>query len=208
MNGNFENMIRRYSEELMKMSKEKTLPDLPEENLQPFFADMTAEEGADDEEADRETTETADTPERTANKNRESISDISGIERTEFYREATESFPPFSLDEPVNSAYFSARVFTGNNAYPIENARVLVTKDDKLFSFLSTDSNGITKKIKLPSYPEANSLNPESNQQYVEYKGEVYAKGFTPKKDLLISAVGGSDIVLDVQMTPEDERVK
>lgn len=64
----------------------------------------------------------------------------------------------------------------------------------------------MTKKILLPAYPEANSLNPESDRQSLDYTGEVYATGFTPKKNLLISAVGGSDIVLDVQMTPISER--
>ena len=105
-------------------------------------------------------------------------------------------------------ATFSARVFTGNNAYPVKDAKVLVVKDDTLFTFLVTDRDGVTKKVRLPSFPEDNSLNPDSNMQRVNYTGEVYATGFTPKKGLLISAVGGSDIVLDVQMTPLSTEVK
>ena len=201
MNGTFENMIKRYSEELLKMNREKILPDPPAEMLVPAFAE--SEENPDDEES-----EDPDPEERTDAEKRQDISDIPGIENADFYRENRDSFPPFSLDEPTDFAYFRARVFTGNNAYPIENARVLVIKDGKLFTFLSTDSDGITKRVKLPSYPEINSLEPESNEQYVEYTAEVYAKGFAPKKNLLVSAVGGSDIVLDVQMTPLDERVK
>lgn len=202
MNGTFENMIKRYSEELLKMNREKTLPDPSAEMLEPVFAEAAAEENADDEETDRETAETM------TDEGRQDISDIPGIENADFFEENADSFPPFTLEEPENFAYFTARVFTGNNAYPIENARVIVIKDDKLFTFLSTDSDGMTKRVKLPSYPEINSLEPESNEQYVEYSAEVYAQGFTPKKDLLVSAVGGSDIVLDVQMTPLDERVK
>lgn len=204
MNGTFENMIKRYSEELLKMNREKTLPDPPVELLEPVFAQASTEESADDEEADRETV----TEETVSEESRQDISDIPGIENADFYRENRETFPPFTLDDPEDFAYFTARVFTGNNAYPIENARVLVIKDDKLFTFLSTDSDGMTKRVKLPSYPEINSFEPENDEQFVEYTAEVYAQGFTPKKDLLVSAVGGSDIVLDVQMTPLDERVK
>ncbi len=201
MNGTFENMIRRYSEELLKMSREKALPDPPEEIVQSAFAESTDEEKSEDEEEEKED-EKADYEEK-----RQDISDIAGIEATDFYRKDTENFPPFSLEEPENFAYFTARISTGTNAFPVENAKVLVIKDDKLFTFLSTDSNGLTKKVKLPSYPEINSFEPESTEQYVEYTAEVYAEGFSPKKNLLVSAVGGSDIVLDVQMTPLDERV-
>ena len=201
MNGTFENMIRRYSEELLKMSREKALPDPPEEIIQTPFTESAAEEGSEKEESEAED-EKADTEEK-----RQDISDIPGIEAADFYRKDTEDFPPFSLEEPENFAYFTARISAGTNAFPVENAKVLVIKDNKLFVFLTTDSDGLTQRVRLPSYPEANSFEPESDEQYVEYKAEVYAEGFSPKKDLLVSAVGGSDIVLDVQMTPLDERV-
>lgn len=205
MNGNFENMIKRYKDELMKMNKEKALPDpepvnvaVPEESISVISPSVNAPE--------EPTEETGEETEDTVITNRADIDDIPGIEKTDFYN-TDENVPDFSLEDPENFAYFSARVFTGNNAFPIENARVLVIRNGKLFSFLSTDSNGVTKRIKLPSFPESNSLDPESTEQYIEYTGEVYAKGFTPKKNLLISAVGGSDIILDVQMTPVEEEV-
>lgn len=213
MNGNFENMIKRYKDELLKMNREKALPD-PEPVTDEVITESTPVSSpaeALSEETTREPVAEPEEPteaqeENTVIRNRADIDDIPGIEQTDFYN-AKANEPDFSLEEPENFARFSARVFTGNNAYPIENARVLVIKNNKLFTFLSTDSDGVTKRIKLPSYPEKNSLNPESDEQYVEYTGEVYAKGFTPKKNLLISAVGGSDIILDVQMTPEEERV-
>ncbi len=206
MNGTFENMIKRYSEELLKMNREKALPDPSAEMSLSVFAQAEPEESEDKEETETDTEAEAD--EAAPEEKRQDISDIPGIESADFYQEDKDSFPPFTLDEPTDFAYFRARVFTGNNAYPIENARVLVIKDGKLFTFLSTDSDGITKKVKLPSYPEINSLEPESDEQYVQYTAEVYAKGFTPKKNLLVSAVGGSDVILDVQLTPLDERVK
>ncbi len=206
MNGNnFESMIKKYADELIKMSKEKMLPDIPEEET----AEGNTEEGFTqteesefipfEKEEEKEEEETAERP---------LTADIPGIKETDFYEEAAEEISPEEENDLTDFAAFSARVFTGNNAYPIENAKVLVVKDDNLYTFLTTDRDGVTKKVRLPSFPESNSLNPESGQRSIEYTGEVYATGFTPKKGLLISAVGGSDIVLDVQMTPISERVR
>ncbi len=206
MNGNnFESMIKKYADELIKMSREKALPDIPEET-----AEQTTEEDTSlTEESELFPFEDEQQEEKEAPAERMAPADIPGIEATDFYEEtAEEILPEEETDEMTGYATFSARVFTGNNAYPIENAKVLVVKDGKLFTFITTDRDGVTKKVILPSFPEDNSLNPDSNMQRVNYTGEVYATGFTPKKGLLISAVGGSDIVLDVQMTPLSAEVK
>ncbi len=195
MNGNnFESMIKKYADELIKMSREKALPDLPEETP----VQEPEENFAVEEESEllpfEEEKETDEVP---------SVDDISNAEDTVFYEETAEEISPEEkAEEMTDYAIFSARVFTGNNAYPIENAKVMVVKDDRLYTFLTTDRDGTTKKLRLPSFPESNSLDPDSEMQAVNYTGEVYATGFTPKKGLLIEAVGGSDIVLEVQMTP------
>lgn len=204
MNGNnFESMIKKYADELIKMSREKTLPDVPEE---PSEQD-TEEKITPPEESALFPFEEVSREEQDNAEKRMSPSDIPGIEATDFFEETAEEILPGQADEMTDYATFSARVFTGNNAYPIENAKVLVVRNDKLFTFLTTDRDGVTKKVRLPSFPENNSLNPDSAMQKTEYTGEVYATGFTPKKNLLISAVGGSDIVLDVQMTPLSDEV-
>ena len=207
MNGNnFENMIKKYADELIKMSREKMLPDISEDEQ---LTEKQEKKSLLTDEGelfpfDKEPTQT----EGTASE-RPTPTDIPGIENTDFYTEAAEEIQSENTaDEPNSYASFSARVFTGNNAYPIKNAKVLVVKDGKLYTFLTTDSDGVTKRIHLPSFPESNSLNPDSENQRVIYTGEVYATGFIPKKGLLISAVGGSDIVLDVQMTPISAEVK
>ncbi len=210
MNGNnFESMIKKYADELIKMSREKILPDIPEEAP---LQEEREEKSPLTEESELFPFEEESTEEKEEYTDRISTADIPGIETTDFYEETAEEILPEAAakeaEEPTAYATFSARVFTGNNAYPIENAKVLVVKDDKLYTFLTTDRDGVTKKIRLPSFPESNSLDPDSNMQRVNYTGEVYATGFTPKKGLLISAVGGSDIVLDVQMTPISTEVR
>ncbi len=186
---NFENMIKKYADELIKMSKEKVLPDA-QEDITDTESEETVEEQSESDfipfEQGRDVSPKEETPENPVTEN-------------EVASNPTEN-------EMTDYANFSARVFTGNNAYPIENAKVLVVKDDSLYTFLTTDKDGTTKKVRLPAFPESNSLNPESDKKSVKYTGEIYATGFTPRKGLLISAVGGSDVVLDVQMTPISER--
>lgn len=111
------------------------------------------------------------------------------------------------LADPDNFAFFSAGVYSGNQAYAIPNAKISIYLDGKLHAFLITDENGKTKKIKLQSYPKLNTFIPESDEQTVDYSADIFAEGFAEKKGLLVSAVGGSDILLNVELTPLSERI-
>lgn len=201
---NIEEMIKEYSRQLMKMKDESKFPQTkenentgeaaePEEEVFSENAEVTEYEII--AEKDETATESAGTE------------DIPDIEDTSFFREITDKTPSFSLKDSENFALFSANVFAGDNTYPVENAKVSVYRDDEIFAFLSTDENGLTKKVKLPSYPEINSLESENQRQSLDYYADVFANGFATQKGLLVSAVGGSDIVLDVSMTPLSDEV-
>jgi hypothetical protein len=112
--------------------------------------------------------------------------------------------PSASLE---NFALFTAKVYSGNQAYAIPNAKISIYLDGKLHAFLTTDENGSTKQIKLEAYPEINSFIPESEEQTIDYYADVFAEGFTERKGLLVSAVGGSDILLNTELTPLSERI-
>lgn len=111
------------------------------------------------------------------------------------------------LADPENFAFFTANVFTGNQAYPVANAKISVYLDGKLHLFLITDDNGQTKTVKLESYPKLNSFIPESTQQTIDYSADIVADGFAERHGLLVSAVGGSDILLSAELTPLSERI-
>lgn len=126
--------------------------------------------------------------------------------------EAESQSPPQSTSDypkasPELYADFQARVFSGEQAYPIEGAKVLIYLEGKLHTFLITNESGETQRVKIEASPEENSLTPNSENQQLDYRADVYADGFTPKKGLLVSAVGKSDILLAVQLTPEPERI-
>ena len=111
------------------------------------------------------------------------------------------------LASPENFALLTAKVYSGSLAYAIPDAKISIYLDGKLHAFLITDENGTTKQIKLESYPKINSFIPESEEQTVDYSADIYAEGFAQKKALLVSAVGGSDILLTTELTPLSERI-
>lgn len=104
-------------------------------------------------------------------------------------------------------ALFTARVFAGDSVYPIPGAKILIYLGKELQAFLITNEEGETPWIRLASYPKENSLEPLNTQQSVDYYADVYAPGFTERKGLLVSAVGGSKIILRVPLTPQEERI-
>ena len=124
--------------------------------------------------------------------------------------EDKENISPVSdipLANPENFALFTAKVYSGNQAYAVPDAKISVYLDGKLHAFLVTDENGSTRQIKLESYPKLNSFIPESDEQTVDYSADIYAEGFIERKGLLVSAVGGSDILLNTELTPLSERI-
>lgn len=107
----------------------------------------------------------------------------------------------------TGKATFFADVSTGGGAYPVANAKVIVGKNDTIYAFLVTDENGNTPKVTLPAYPAADALNP-ATVKTVEYYADVYASGFEEKRNLEVSAVGDSNIILTVELTPMQERTE
>ena len=110
-------------------------------------------------------------------------------------------------EEMTGTASFFATVRTGGGAYPVENAKIIIGREDTVVSFLVTDENGDTPKVTLPAYPESDSLSYETAKE-VMYFADVYATGFQEKKNLPVSAVGGAEIVLNVELVPNEERME
>lgn len=109
--------------------------------------------------------------------------------------------------EMTDFAYFTANVFSGEETYPVEKAKIVIYRGDNIYAFLSTDESGKTKKIKLPAFNRENSLESDNPDKTVSYQADIFAEGFVAQKGLLVDAVGGSDIVLKVILVPEEERI-
>lgn len=179
---NIDEMIKDYSDELMDFARKYSRESLV---IKKSAAEDTVKEA--EEKADK----------------------FAAEEKTEaVYAQAqkeTEEIP--SEEDMENFAYFRARVFTGKEAFPVEHAGVTLYKNDVLYAFLVTDKSGETARVKIEAYPERNSLEPLSDEQSTEYRADVFAEGFIRRENLLVSAVGGSDIVLETELTPESEAI-
>ena len=190
MDNELDELISKYTDDLIKLKKKWAQLGIETETL----SASSDKDSADTSEEAQENTEFHDIIDDTAIEPEDDNTSIS----------PSEEIPKSS---PENFAMFSARIFTGNQAYPVANAKVSVYLDGKLHLFLITDENGETKKVKLESFPEINSFIPENTNQALDYSADIYADGFTQKRNLLVSAVGDSDILLNVQLIPLSERI-
>lgn len=107
---------------------------------------------------------------------------------------------------PVYIGYLRIYAFTAKGAEPIPNARVVVTRptDDRqiIYANLTTDSDGFTPVIALPSVDPALALQPSATQPYVTYTIRVTADGFQPTEHRNVPIYGDNYVTQPVAMTP------
>ncbi len=195
MTPDLDKLIEEYSKKLMDS--------IPEEQLKKSSINTEPTEAVKEEqqtaESPAEESPTEDIPEKNEAVPAEE-------ERVGEEKEEGTAIPDVDTD-PENFSTFVARVFSGGGAYPVPEAKVVLYRGDTLEAFLTTDKSGETPQIKIASYPQKNSLEPLSDEQRLNYSADVFADGFTEKKNLLISAVGGADVVLNVELVPESEGI-
>lgn len=201
---NIDEIIKKYSDDLLRMGKAYG-GEAPESYTTPSEKEneessVVAASNSDEEENTKEPPETAEIQPSEAVVGDESAS----VDTEPAVKPPAVAFPEGDAD---SSATFTAVVFSGEGTYPVEGARVVVYRGDKIYAFLVTDNNGTTKKVKLPAFAKENSLEEENPEQSIEYFADVFAEGFISQKSLLVSSVGGSDILLRVLMVPEGEKV-
>ncbi|MBO5936076.1 MAG: hypothetical protein J6Q79_00505 [Clostridia bacterium] len=197
MDKELDELISKYTDDLMKLKEKWNQWGIETEKPAPPPANETPD--------NTPSTERNESPTDSEISSEETVDDTAiSPEKDSTNISPTDEIPK---SDPENFAMFTARIFTGNQAYPIANAKVSVYLDGKLHLFLITDENGETEKVKLEAFPGINSFIPESTNQTLNYSADIYADGFTERKGLLVGAVGGSDILLNVQLTPLSERI-
>ena len=102
--------------------------------------------------------------------------------------------------------YLRIYAFTGGGAEPIVGARVIVTRPDEdyqtIYANLTTDEDGFTPVISLPSVDPALSMRPSTVQPYVAYTIRVTADGFQPIEHRNVPVYGNNYVTQPVAMTP------
>ena len=192
MDNELDLLISKYTDDLIKLKDNWSQRGI-----------VTEETPSPDEESENTITEGSEVD--ISSETEETIEDTAV--KTDEEKENISPVIDIPLADPENFALFTAKIYSGNQAYAVPDAKISIYLDGKLHAFLITDENGSTRQIKLESYPKLNSFIPESNEQTVDYSADVFAEGFAERKGLLVSAVGGSDILLNTELTPLSERI-
>lgn len=203
---NLDELIKKYKDALDEMGKIYGGESQNENIDSPLNEQNGAKETLSEEETssyskeEEEPLNDADTAE---------IEGFTSESENEPYNETSDDAPSviFPEGEATSFSYFIANVFSGDEVYPVEGAKVVVYRGDNIYAFLSTDENGKTERIRLPAFEKENSLEADNPDKTVEYQADVFAEGFNAQKGLVVSAVGESEILLRVILVPENERI-
>ena len=96
------------------------------------------------------------------------------------------------------------RIFTStaNEAEPIEEARVTVSRGDTLYANTATNRDGYTPVIPLPTVDPNLTLQPGGPQPYVTYTIQVNANGFRPIRYENVPIYGNNYVTQSVVLLP------
>lgn len=195
-------MIKKYSESLVEMGVIYGGEIEKEREISPKTENESSSEEATTSSAETENNENAQ--EMSAETTKNTSIEVEDVNTDPAVGPPSVNFPE---GEATSFANFTAAVFSGEEAYPVAGAKVVVYREDNIYAFLTTDENGRTEAVRLPAFPESNSLESDNPRSSIDYFADIFAEGFIARKALLVSAVGGSDILLKVIMIPEEERI-
>ena len=112
--------------------------------------------------------------------------------------------PPQSTTDFVG--YLRVFTFTAGGAEPIAGARVIVTRPQgatqTIYANLTTDRDGFTPVVALPTVDPALTLQPGMTQPYVTYAVRVTADGFQSVEHTNIPVYGDNYVTQPVALTP------
>lgn len=128
------------------------------------------------------------------------------IEQDKAMLTTSEPLSETPLATPAYVGYLRVYVFTGGGAEPIPDAQVIVTRVDDteqtVYANLTTDRDGFTPVIDLPSVDPALTLRPGTAQPYTPYTIRIIAEGFQPVEHRTIPVYGNNYVTQPVAMIP------
>ena len=98
--------------------------------------------------------------------------------------------------------YLRVFVYTADEAEPIPDARVVVSRNGALYANITTDRDGYSPVIALPTVDPALTLQPNSIQPYVTYDIQVNRNGFRPVLHENVPIYGNTYVTQPVVLLP------
>lgn len=121
--------------------------------------------------------------------------------------QAAPAASPPQLSEPAAPetpfiGYLRVFVFTGEGAELLENARVAVYRDDAVYANVTTDRDGFTPVLPLPSVDPALTLVPGNAAPYTAYDITITADGYAGVRHRNVPVYGNNYVTLPTALYP------
>ena len=118
--------------------------------------------------------------------------------------------PEQELFQYTDVGYLTVRVSTAGGAIPLENAAVNVrggdVNDSDVIFALTTNSDGLTPTVSLPTPPRSTSEAPQDSvPAYAVYNVDVFANGYAPAFFHNVPVFSGINSVQPAVLLPEIE---
>ncbi len=123
-----------------------------------------------------------------------------------FPQETAEQPQQPTTPEQAYEGFLRVYVFTANKAEPLPGARVVVTRPesgtDALYANVTTDRDGLTPLLPLPSVDPKLTMQPDIASPYVLYDVRVTLPGFVTTIYESIPVYGGNGVTQPAAMIP------
>ncbi len=225
METDFEALKKRYLSEMMQYKPQETPsessqdinPQTSSETERGMCSEMSQEQG---KESPLALPPTETTPEKSAPLDLPPSSEWtpSPAENEKSFRTET-PLPDSSVEEtPIteqdpedtDTAFLVVQVFSANEAIPISDAYVTVTRErngeEVLIHFALTDESGKTPVMELPALPAELSEESGNPHPYVSYNIRTDHQGYYSVKNVNVPVFGGITSIQPVEMVPVPEK--
>ena len=130
----------------------------------------------------------------------------------DFYRDREEIALPViaPTDETIESdplespfvGFLRVFAFTAEGAEPLESARVTVSRDGVVYANVTTDRDGFSPVLPLPSVDPALTLTPGNTTPYTAYAVTVTADGYQGVRHQNLPVYGNNYVTLPTPLYP------
>lgn len=109
---------------------------------------------------------------------------------------------PATPPETPFVGYLRVFVFTGEGAQPLESARVTVNREGTAYANVTTNRDGFTPVLSLPSVDPALTLTPGNLTPYTAYDISITADGYQGVRHFNVPVYGNNYVTLPTPLYP------
>lgn len=206
----FEKLIQKYADELMKMKERypQNKEEQPDNNPATPYTEPTIPPVQTPEIPVVLPGEPLEMPQIPQSEPPAVLPPLQSEEETALYIAEEFSDIPMAESEPStdDEGYIQIRAYTADKALPVEGALVAITSQQgSLVTSMITDRDGLTPAVALKTVSRGESTNPEGMNAYDTYNIEIIKNGFLDFINRDVPVFGGITNVQSAALVPLPE---